>query len=174
MYDINPNDVAAFPSLHAAYPTLAFLFTRRAFGRVGYVMIGYAACVWFAVIYLGDHYLIDVLAGILYAVVAYLAVTRAPGWFRRVIDRAADAEIEASVDAPGVGVRDGAALGRLNRRIRWSIVGQGIAIGVAGSVVAAIMLGENILGGYSAPFYLVPSVIALVGLWRVAMGVFSS
>ncbi|HEY2887875.1 MAG TPA: phosphatase PAP2 family protein [Candidatus Limnocylindrales bacterium] len=174
MYDINPNDVAAFPSLHAAYPTLAFLFTRRAFGRVGYVMIGYAACVWFAVIYLGDHYLIDVLAGILYAVVAYLAVTRAPGWFRRVIDRAADAEIEASVDAPGVGVRDGVALGRLNRRIRWSIVGQGIAIGVAGSVVAAIMLGANILGGYSAPFYLVPSVIALVGLWRVAMGVFSS
>jgi membrane-associated phospholipid phosphatase len=174
MYDINPNDVAAFPSLHAAYPTLAFLFTRRAFGRVGYVMIGYAACVWFAVIYLGDHYLIDVLAGILYAVLAYLAVTRAPGWFRRVMDRAADAEIEATVDVPGVGVRDGAALGRLNRQIRWSIVAQGIAIGVAGSIVATIMLGENILGGYSAPFYLVPSVIALVGLWRVAMGVLSS
>jgi hypothetical protein len=173
MYDINPNDVAAFPSLHAAYPTLAFLFTRRAFGRFGYVMVGYAACVWFAVIYLGDHYLIDVLAGIAYAVVAYLAVTRAPGWFRRVIDRAADAEIEATVDVPGSGVRDGLALGRLNRRIRWSIVAQGIAIVVAGSAVAAFMVGENILGGYSAPFYLVPSVIALAGLWRVAMGVFS-
>ena len=62
MYDINPNDVAAFPSLHAAYPTLAFLFTQRAFGRVGYLMVGYAACVWFAVVYLGDHYLVDVLA----------------------------------------------------------------------------------------------------------------
>jgi hypothetical protein len=49
-----------------------------------------------------------------------------------------------------------------------------MAIGVAGSAVAAIMLGENILGGYSAPFYLVPSVIALAGLWRVAMGVFSA
>ncbi|MGH2464035.1 MAG: phosphatase PAP2 family protein [Candidatus Limnocylindrales bacterium] len=174
MYDINPNDVAAFPSLHAAYPTLAFLFTRRAFGRVGYAMIGYAACVWFAVVYLGDHYLIDVLAGIAYAVVAYLAITRAPGWFRRVVDRAADAEIGATVDDPGLGVRDGAALGRLDRRVRWPIVAQGLAIGVAGSLVAAIMLGENILGGYSAPFYLVPSVIALAGLWRVAMGVFSS
>lgn len=174
MYDINPNDVAAFPSLHAAYPTLAFLFTRRAFGRVGYVMVGYAVCVWFAVIYLGDHYLIDVLAGILYAIVAYLAITRAPGWFRRVVDRAADDEIEATVDAPGVGVRDGALLGRLNRRIRWSIVAQGIGLGIAGSLVAGVMIDENILGGYSAPFYLVPSAVALLGLWRVAMGVFAS
>jgi hypothetical protein len=137
-------------------------------------MIGYAACVWFAVIYLGDHYLIDVLAGIGYAIVAYLAVTRAPGVIRRVIDRAADDEIEATVDAPGVGVRDGAVMGRLNRRIRWAIVAQGIGLGIAGSVVAGIMLDENILGGYSAPFYLVPSAVALLGLWRVAMGVFSS
>jgi len=173
MYDINPNDVAAFPSLHAAYPTLAFLFTRRAFGRIGYLMAGYAACVWFAVIYLGDHYLIDVLAGILYAAVAYLAITRAPGWFRRVIDRAADDEIEATVDVPGVGVRDGAILGRLNRRIRWSIVAQGIGLGIAGSLAAGVMLDENILGGYSAPFYLVPSAVALLGLWRVALGVFA-
>ena len=35
IYSINPNQVAAFPSLHAGYPFLAFLFTRRAFGRAG-------------------------------------------------------------------------------------------------------------------------------------------
>jgi hypothetical protein len=174
MYDINPNDVAAFPSLHAAYPTLAFLFTRRAFGRVGYLMIGYAACVWFAVIYLGDHYLIDVLAGIAYAVLAYLVITRAPGWFRRVVDRAADQEIEATVDEPGVGVGDGAVLGRLNRRIRWTVVGQGIGLGAIGTIVATIMINWDVLGGYSAPFYLIPSLVALAGLWRVALGVFSS
>lgn len=174
MYDINPNDVAAFPSLHAAYPTLAFLFTRRAFGRVGYLMLGYAGCVWFAVIYLGDHYLIDVLAGILYAVIAYLAITRAPGWFRRIVDRAADQEIEATVESPGIGLRDGAVLGGLNRRISWAVVGQGIGLAALGSAGAALMINGNVLGGYSAPFYLIPSAVALAGLWRVALGVFSS
>jgi membrane-associated phospholipid phosphatase len=174
MYDINPNDVAAFPSLHAAYPTLAFLFTRRAFGRVGYLMLGYAACVWFAVIYLGDHYLIDVLAGILYAVIAYLAITRAPGWFRRIVDRAADQEIEATVESPGIGLRDGAPLGRLNRQISWAVVGQGIGLAALGSAGAALMINGNVLGGYSAPFYLIPSAVALAGVWRVALGVFSS
>jgi len=174
MYDINPNDVAAFPSLHAAYPTLAFLFTRRAFGRVGYLMIGYAACVWFAVVYLGDHYLIDVLAGIGYAILAYLAVIHAPGWFRRVVDRAADDEIEATVDAAGLGVGNRAPLGRLNRRIRWTVVAQGIGLGAIGTVVATIMINWDVLGGYSEPFYLIPSAVALAGLWRVALGVFSS
>ena len=33
VYEVNPNQVAAFPSLHAGYPFLAFLFARRAFGK---------------------------------------------------------------------------------------------------------------------------------------------
>jgi membrane-associated phospholipid phosphatase len=172
IYDISPNDVAAFPSLHAAYPTLAFLFARRAFGRIGYLMIGYAACVWFAVIYLGDHYLVDVLGGILYAGVAYWAVTRAPARFRRLVDRAADQEIDATVG--GAGLRGGAVLGRLDRRIRWTVVAQGLALAAAGALAAAILINGDLLGGYSAPFYLLPSVVALLGLWRVALGVFTT
>ena len=171
IYDINPNDVAAFPSLHAAYPTLAFLFARRAFGRVGYVMLAYAACVWFAVIYLADHYLIDVLAGIAYAIVAYLAVTRAPAWFRRAVDRAADDRIGAVVDGAAAG--DGAAIAGLGRRIRWTVVGQGLALTTAGAIIAAVLLDDHLLGGYSGPFYLIPSAIALAGLWRLAQGVYS-
>src|SRR5262249_50763053 len=42
IYDINPNQVAAFPSLHAGYPFLAFLFARRSFGRPGWLMLLYA------------------------------------------------------------------------------------------------------------------------------------
>src|SRR2546421_195556 len=63
VYQFNPNQVAAFPSLHAGYPFLAFLFARRAFGRVGWVMLAYSACVWFAVVYLADHYVVDILGG---------------------------------------------------------------------------------------------------------------
>jgi len=54
IYSVNPNEVAAFPSLHAGYPFLAFLFARRAFGKAGWLMLAYTVCVWFAIIYLGS------------------------------------------------------------------------------------------------------------------------
>jgi membrane-associated phospholipid phosphatase len=72
--NINANPVAAFPSLHAAYPILAFLFLREYWPRWSWLMLVYAAVVWFAIMYLGHHYLVDALGGLLYAVVAYAAV----------------------------------------------------------------------------------------------------
>lgn len=79
---VNPNAVAAFPSLHVAYPFLTFLVLRRAFGRVGWLAFGYMLLVAFSVLYTGDHWLIDALAGIAYAYVAYYAVVHAPRWWR--------------------------------------------------------------------------------------------
>ncbi|HEY7332442.1 MAG TPA: phosphatase PAP2 family protein, partial [Candidatus Limnocylindria bacterium] len=70
-YGVNPNGVAAFPSLHAGYPFLAFLVLRRAFGAIGWAALGYAVLVWWAIVFTGDHYVIDVLAGIAYAAAAY-------------------------------------------------------------------------------------------------------
>ncbi len=72
-YGVNPNGVAAFPSLHAGYPFLSFLVLRRAFGRPGWLALGYAMLVWWAIVFTGDHYLIDVLGGIAYASAAYFA-----------------------------------------------------------------------------------------------------
>jgi len=69
--DISPDPVAAFPSLHAAYPLLAFLFVRRVNRRAGVVMFAYTAAAWFAILYLGDHYLVDVIGGAAYALAAY-------------------------------------------------------------------------------------------------------
>ena len=51
-------------------------------------------------------------------VVAYWAVIHAPAWFRRVIDQAADDELEAGVEAADAG--DAGALARLGRHVRWS------------------------------------------------------
>jgi hypothetical protein len=73
-YGINPNGVAAFPSLHAGYPFLTFLVLRRAFGAWGWLGLAYALAVWWAIVFTGDHYLIDVLAGAAYATAAYFAV----------------------------------------------------------------------------------------------------
>lgn len=79
---VNPNAVAAFPSLHVAYPFLAFLALRRAFGRIGWLALAYTAVVAFSVVYTGDHWLIDAFAGIAYAYAAYYAVVHAPARLR--------------------------------------------------------------------------------------------
>ena len=69
--NLNPNDNAAFPSLHAAFPMLALLFIRRRSPAAAWGFGIYAVAVWFAIIYLGHHYVVDVLGGVLLAVVVY-------------------------------------------------------------------------------------------------------
>jgi hypothetical protein len=73
---INANPVAAVPSLHAAFPFLTFLVLRRAFGAIGWLAFAYFAFVSLTIVYTADHYVIDVLAGVGYAVVAYLVMLR--------------------------------------------------------------------------------------------------
>lgn len=66
--------VAAFPSEHAMYPMLFFLFLRHQFGRVGYLALVYVGGIIFSIVYLGQHYVVDAIAGIAYAIVGYLVV----------------------------------------------------------------------------------------------------
>lgn len=73
-YLVNP--VAAMPSLHTAYATLAagfFWLGRRWWQRV--LLACYPLAMCFALLYGGEHYLVDELAGIAYALVI-LAVWR--------------------------------------------------------------------------------------------------
>ena len=66
------NPVAAMPSLHMAISVTIALFWARVGGRVA-VLGGaaYAAVMGFALIYLGEHYLADVVAGVATAWVAW-------------------------------------------------------------------------------------------------------
>lgn len=86
-YGVNPNGVAAFPSLHAGYPFLSFLVLRRAFGRIGWVAFAYAAVAWWSIVFTADHYVVDVVGGIVYAVAAYLAAPRLAHWVGAVVRR---------------------------------------------------------------------------------------
>lgn len=70
---INPNPVAAVPSLHVAYPTLLALFVFRIWGpKVGIPLTIYPLLVMFGVVYLGEHYVFDVVAGVLFAAGSFL------------------------------------------------------------------------------------------------------
>ena len=171
VYSISSNDVAAFPSLHAAYPFLAFLFARRAFGRAGWLMLAYTACVWFSIVYLGEHWVVDIVGGVVYALAAYAAILHGPRWARRLMEQVADEEIEAVVEAEDEG--DVGALRRLGRHVRWALVGQGLAVTICGAAAAYGMNTMGWFGGSGTALYLLPWLAILGGLWRGSAGLIS-
>lgn len=74
---LDPNPVAAVPSLHAAMPFLGFLALRSVSRRAGWAMLAWCLAVWFSVVYLGEHYAVDVVTGVALATSAWI-VTSAP------------------------------------------------------------------------------------------------
>lgn len=71
------NQVAAFPSLHAAYPALLLVFfwsTSRWWTRLG--LAAYAVTMAFMLILTGEHWLIDIVGGWVVAGGSVLVVTR--------------------------------------------------------------------------------------------------
>ncbi|TMC14377.1 MAG: inositol phosphorylceramide synthase [Chloroflexi bacterium] len=73
--NLNPNKFAAFPSLHAAFPALSAIYAWRRYRWLAIGLLAYTACVWIAIVYLGEHYFVDALAGLAYAFAATAIVT---------------------------------------------------------------------------------------------------
>jgi len=74
-FDLNP--VAAMPSLHCAFPAFLTLFAFRYYrGGVGWAMGFYSLTVFLSTVYLGHHYLVDIVAGVLLAAAAFFAVEK--------------------------------------------------------------------------------------------------
>jgi membrane-associated phospholipid phosphatase len=73
---LNPNPVAAFPSLHAGFPFLSFLALRPVFPRASWIAFAWCIVVWVSVVYLGEHYVIDVIGGIAWAGLSWFVLMR--------------------------------------------------------------------------------------------------
>lgn len=73
---LNPDDAAAFPSLHAAFPLLSALALWPVSKRGAAAAFAWSAVVWFSVVYLGQHYVTDVIGGIVFAVGTWLIMTQ--------------------------------------------------------------------------------------------------
>lgn len=71
-HQLNPNQVAAIPSMHAGYPSLVLLFSLSFFGWKALLFLPYVLTVFLSTIYLGEHYGVDLLFGSAYAVVFFL------------------------------------------------------------------------------------------------------
>jgi membrane-associated phospholipid phosphatase len=67
---LNPNQFAAFPSLHAAFPAIAALYAWQRYRALSIGLILWTLAVAFSIVYLGEHYVVDVLDGLLYVAVA--------------------------------------------------------------------------------------------------------
>jgi membrane-associated phospholipid phosphatase len=73
IYDfIEPNQFAAFPSLHSALPWLITLFALKVGKARALPILIFPFGVWFSAVYLGEHYIVDVLGGIAYATMAFI------------------------------------------------------------------------------------------------------
>ncbi len=75
------NLYAAFPSLHAGFPVVAAIAAWRQNRKVGIALWVWAVIIWIVVVYLGEHYVSDVIGGIAYAAIA-VAIVRAVAAYR--------------------------------------------------------------------------------------------
>jgi membrane-associated phospholipid phosphatase len=83
LVEVASNPYAAMPSLHAADALIVglvlFSVCRNRVFKAAWLL--WPLWVWFAVMGTGNHFWLDVLAGVLVAVIALMIVYR-PGWFR--------------------------------------------------------------------------------------------
>lgn len=73
---VSSNPFAAFPSLHSMYPWLISLYVLKIKKTRALPVLVFPVGVWFSAVYLGEHYVVDVIGGIIYATFAFLLVEK--------------------------------------------------------------------------------------------------
>ncbi|MEM3617808.1 MAG: phosphatase PAP2 family protein [Candidatus Bathyarchaeia archaeon] len=77
IYDyIGVNAFAAFPSLHSALPWMIALFAIKSWRKRALPILIFPLMIWFSAVYLGEHYVIDVIGGVLYATMAFIVACK--------------------------------------------------------------------------------------------------
>ncbi|CAN5820812.1 hypothetical protein BH24CHL3_BH24CHL3_03960 [soil metagenome] len=95
----SPHPVAAMPSLHAGFPWLVLLFAVKYFGWKGLVVVPYNIELWFSVVYLANHWVVDILAGMAWATLAFAIVDTVWARLNRVNGRRVPGRLQPAFDA---------------------------------------------------------------------------
>jgi len=74
---VSSDPYAAFPSLHAMLPSIVLLYSLKIKKLRALPVLIYPVGVWFSAVYLGEHYVVDIIGGVLYAVLAFILVEKA-------------------------------------------------------------------------------------------------
>lgn len=72
----SPSPRGAMPSMHTGVPVLVLLMAFREFGRRAWWFAILVLGICFEIAYGAEHYIVDIIAGIIYAIVAYIVVYR--------------------------------------------------------------------------------------------------
>jgi membrane-associated phospholipid phosphatase len=68
---VQSNPFAAFPSLHSMYPWLISLYALKIGKRKALPVLMFPVGVWFSAVYLGEHYVVDVIGAVVYGTCAF-------------------------------------------------------------------------------------------------------
>ncbi len=77
------NPVAAMPSLHTGYPFYIALVSTHVWGKKALPVFLLPLAVAFSTVYLGHHYVVDALGGVLYATLTFVLVTLGEQWWAK-------------------------------------------------------------------------------------------
>lgn len=96
--NFNANLFAAIPSLHGAYPIVISLFGYLKFRKRPLLWAWYPLSTWFSAVYLNQHYIIDLIIGVIYIVAAYVVVHSflMPKFFNKYLERQQLQEVHQS------------------------------------------------------------------------------
>ena len=74
LYTQSSNVFAAMPSLHSAYPVVVLYYgLRNKLGKINIVFAIIMAGIWFSAVYNNHHYVLDILAGFVCAIIAIIS-----------------------------------------------------------------------------------------------------
>jgi hypothetical protein len=74
LYAQSSNVFAAMPSLHAAYPVIVLYYgLRNKLGKINIILALIMAGIWFSAVYNTHHYVIDILAGLICAIISIIS-----------------------------------------------------------------------------------------------------
>jgi membrane-associated phospholipid phosphatase len=90
--------VAAFPSLHVGFPFLSFLALRGVYPRAAWLALIWTMCVTFSVVYLGEHWVVDAIGGVVFAALCWMVLMRVVVPHVRVLQRPVPATSDPSTE----------------------------------------------------------------------------
>jgi membrane-associated phospholipid phosphatase len=95
LYEKSSNVFAAMPSLHSSYPLIVLYYgIRNKLGWINFLLATVTLGIWFAAVYSSHHYILDVLAGIVCALIGiwlFQKILHTKGWVHNSIEKAVKA-----------------------------------------------------------------------------------
>jgi hypothetical protein len=99
-HSFNPNQFAAFPSLHAAFPMLAAVYAWQRYRLLAMGLVLWTLAVIVSIVYLGEHYVVDALVSIFYVAAATAIVEIVSRRRARRVTPAADEAVGVTPATP--------------------------------------------------------------------------